>query len=180
MILRINNKAGLAAISKGYGRDEAVNNMLAFMWCFLARTGTHLHCGWVHSAHNLADCKSRRDLSEARAGGCCLLHLPWKPLRSILQRCALDVDLAASTAVALALDWSSKMVLADLALDGMSELEMVGYGNSLWGMLPSWNSCELAPFSLMKKKVCPMKLTALCSASTTDRCVKCRLMFCIF
>ena len=130
MILWINDKAGLAALSKGYGRDEAVNNMLAFMWCFLARTGTHLHCEWVHSAHNLADCKSRRDLSEVRAGGWCLLHLPLKPLRSILQRCALDVDFAASTAVTLALDWSSKLVLADLALDGMSELEMVGYGNS--------------------------------------------------
>ena len=126
LILWIDNKAGLSALAKGYGRDPAVNNMLTLMWCFLARTGIHLHCEWVPSAHNLADGISRHDLSEAKTGGWRLLDIPLKPLHQILQRCANDVDFASTSAVRLVLDWSSSLVIADLALVGQLELEMVG------------------------------------------------------
>ena len=125
IILWIDNKAGLPALSKGYGRDPAVNNMLTFIWCFLAHTGIHLHCEWVPSAHNLADGISRHDLSEARLGGWSLLDLPLKPLHQILQRCAADLEFAATTAVVRVLQWSSTLVLADLKLIGQLELEMV-------------------------------------------------------
>ena len=124
IILWIDNKAGLAAIQKGYGRDPPVNNMLTFFWCFLARVGIHLHCEWVASAHNLADGISRHDLKEVQQGGWSLIHLPMKKLHQILQRCADDVEFAATSAVDQALDWASSLVLADLVQDGKSVLEM--------------------------------------------------------
>ena len=82
-LLWIDNKAGLAALSRGYGRDVAVNNMLSFFWCFLARAGIFLHCEWVPSAHNLADGISRHSLDEAQYGHWTLLEVPLKPLHSI-------------------------------------------------------------------------------------------------
>lgn len=124
IILWIDNRAGLSALQKGWGRDPPVNNMLTFFWCFLARLGVHLHCEWVASAHNMADGISRHDLREAHLGGWCLLDLPLKPLHNILQKCAVDAEYSATTAVEEALAWSSSLVLSDLVRGGESVLEM--------------------------------------------------------
>ena len=124
VILWIDNKAGLSALSKGYGRDPAVNNLLTFAWSFLAHFGMFLHCEWVASRHNLADGISRHDLTEASQGDWSLLSLPMKPLYSILQRCAGDTQYAVSLAVEEALHWTSSLSLTDLVQVGESELEM--------------------------------------------------------
>ena len=124
VILWIDNRAGLSALQKGWGRDPPVNNMLTFFWCFMARIGVHLHCEWVASAHNLADGISRHDLREVRMGGWSLLQLHLKPLHKILQRCAVDAEYSATSAVDDALSWSSSLRLSDLVLDGESVLEM--------------------------------------------------------
>lgn len=124
IILWIDNRAGLSALQKGWGRDPPVNNMLTFFWCFLARLGVHLHCEWVASAHNMADGISRHDLREAHLGGWCLLDLPLKPLHNILQKCAVNAEYSATTAVEEALAWSSSLVLSDLVRGGESVLEM--------------------------------------------------------
>ena len=124
LILWIDNKAGLAAMSKGYGRDPAVNNMLSFFWCFLATTGIFLHGEWVPSAHNLADGISRHSLQEARLDGWNIIDLQLRPLLSIFQRCAADTTFAATEAVHKALKWSQSFTLDDLVLVGETVLEM--------------------------------------------------------
>ena len=123
ILLWIDNKAGLAALAKGYGRDPAVNNMLSFFWCFLAATGIFLHCEWVPSAHNLADGISRHSLDDAKQDDWKLLNLQLKPLYSILPRCATDTTFSATDSVPLALRWSHSFKLSDLVLDGGTELE---------------------------------------------------------
>ena len=92
ILLWIDNKAGLAALEKGHGRDEAVNNMLSFFWCFTAKAGIYLHCEWVPSAHNLADGISRHSMDDVKRGQWTPLDLPLKPLLSIFQRCAHDMQ----------------------------------------------------------------------------------------
>ena len=124
IVLWIDNRAGLSALSKGYGRDPAVNSLLTFTWAFLARVGVFLHCEWVASRHNLADGISRHDLQDTLDGGWTLIHLPLQPLYRILKRCAEDLDYAATGAVDDALQWSQSLVLADLVQLGSSELEM--------------------------------------------------------
>lgn len=124
ILLWIDNRAGLAAMAKGYGRDEAVNNMLSFFWCFLAKVGIYLHCEWVPSAHNLADGISRHSLEEVTQGRWTLLDLPLKFFHSILQRCATDTHFASTEAVHLALEWSTSFKWHDLVLNGEEELEM--------------------------------------------------------
>lgn len=52
------------------------------------------------------------------------MDLPLKPLHSILQKCAVNAEYSATTAVEEALAWSSSLVLSDLVQGGESVLEM--------------------------------------------------------
>ena len=149
IVLWIDNRAGLSALSKGYGRDPAVNSLLTFTWAFLARVGVFLHCEWVASRHNLADGISRHDLQDTLDGGWTLIQLPLQPLYRILKRCAEDLDYAATGAVDDALQWSQSLVLADLVQLGSSELEMGWYPTS-GQMLCYW--CVIAPFNFVGKR----------------------------
>ena len=109
LVLWIDNRARLSAMSRGYGRDPSVNNLLTFAWSFLARVGVFLQCEWVASRHNLADGISRHDLSDMRDGAWKLLQLPMEPFYRILKRCADDTGYAASQAVDDALQWASTL-----------------------------------------------------------------------
>jgi len=80
IVLWIDNRSGLAALEKGWGKKDEVNNMLTFLWAFLARHHIHLHCEWVPSEHNLADRISRHDLTDIHTGNWKLVNLPLKGL----------------------------------------------------------------------------------------------------
>lgn len=80
IVLWIHNRSGLAALEKGWGKKDEVNNMLTFLWAFLARHHIHLHCEWVPSEHNLADRISRHDLTDIHTGNWKLVNLPLKGL----------------------------------------------------------------------------------------------------
>ena len=103
----VDNTASLAALNKGYGRDECINRMLSFLWCLLSSKGMYPHFTWVQSSHNVSDKVSRHDLSEAVAAGWRVLHLDVQPLYKILTRCADDMDYACSGEITDALSWAA-------------------------------------------------------------------------
>lgn len=126
IVLWIDNRSGLAALEKGWGKNDEVNNMLTFLWAFLARHHIHLHCEWVPSEHNLADGISRHDLTDMHTGNWKLVHLPLKGLYKILKRCTIDVEYAAGEAVDAASRWAKSINSAVLVQNGESVPEMVG------------------------------------------------------
>ena len=66
----IDNTAGLAALAKGFSKEGAVNNLLAFFWCLCAELGWFGHFEWVASKLNPADPVSRGDLQGGQSVRC--------------------------------------------------------------------------------------------------------------
>ena len=61
----IDNTAGQAALSKGYGRDKRVNRLLSMLWSFLTAKGVEPFWRRVTSSANISDPISRDDTTIA-------------------------------------------------------------------------------------------------------------------
>ena len=83
----IDNTAGLAALAKGFSKESAVNNLLAFFWCLCAELGWFGHFECVASKLNPADPVSRGELQSAiKYGAAFLQGVPggyWQLLRQV-------------------------------------------------------------------------------------------------
>ena len=88
----VDNTASLAALNKGYGRDECINRILSFLWCLLARCGMYPHFTWVQSSRNVSDKVGRHDLSDAKNSGWQILDLDISELYGVLSPCAQDMN----------------------------------------------------------------------------------------
>ena len=101
------NRAGLSALRKGYGRDEAINRPLSWFHALCLRKRWHGHFEWVSSHANLSDKVSRGDLRLVQARGWPVLDADLGPLWSIIERIAVDSSVAVLGGVeaALALSW---------------------------------------------------------------------------
>lgn len=102
----IDNQSGLAAISKGYGSDPAINGIIAFFWSLMSALGMFAHFEWVPSHLNISDPISRRDTNLAENHGWMLIDIDLDPVYETLLRCAGDLQYATQQAVSecLALD----------------------------------------------------------------------------
>eukprot|EP00438_Fugacium_kawagutii_P029339 Skav210188 [mRNA] locus=scaffold2101:315256:320021:- [translate_table: standard] len=109
MIALIDNRAGLAALTKGYGKDVNINNLLAVTWRLIAHFGWNIHFEWVRSELNLGDAVSRFEFSEAIDLGAQRVDLRFNELFGILVRVAKDSTYAHGEALddLLGLDLSS-------------------------------------------------------------------------
>ena len=65
----IDNSAGEAVLRKGYGKDVAVNGVLAAFWALASKMQWSPEFNRVKSESNIADAVSRGDLSTAKAQG---------------------------------------------------------------------------------------------------------------
>ena len=104
----IDNTAGRAALNRGYGRDPAINHLLAFFWAFASRVQWSPHFEWVPSELNVSDPISRGDWELASRGGWSKLDSPLEPLWRIFAKVAGDLRYAVGQAVddVVALQWS--------------------------------------------------------------------------
>ena len=94
----IDNSASEAALKKGYGKDMAVNGVLAAFWALAMRWSPDFNR--VKSAANIADAVSRGDLTTAEAQGWTLVRPPLKEILNVFARCAGDLAYANGGAVA--------------------------------------------------------------------------------
>ena len=88
----IDNSAGEAALRKGYGKDMAVNGMLAAFWALVSRMQWSPEFNRVKSATNIADAVSLGDLSTATAQGWTQVRPPVKNILAVFAKCANDLD----------------------------------------------------------------------------------------
>ncbi|CAE7364819.1 Dnmt3b [Symbiodinium sp. CCMP2592] len=100
------NRSGLSAIRKGYGRDEAINRFLSWFHALMIRMRWHGHFEWVSSGANLSDKISRGDLSMARARGWDMLSSSLDGIWPIVKRIAVDSEFANGPAVDAMLSFS--------------------------------------------------------------------------
>ena len=118
----IDNTAGQAALSKGYGKDPAMNGMLAAFWALAARQGTMVDFRRVPSKANVADAVSRDDFGRARREGWTRVHIPASPIMHILAKAVDDllyvVDGAAADLLACSTEWSGEPALGGAVCAG--------------------------------------------------------------
>ena len=97
----IDNTAGQAALTKGYGKDPAINGMISAFWNLAARRGWFVEFERVPSKANVADAASKKLLQEPTSSA----PQEDKPLLTFLERhCAL-----CSHAVVNQQDWRRHM-----------------------------------------------------------------------
>ena len=115
----IDNMPGQSALQKGFGRDECINNLLAFFWCLVGKQGRFPCFEWIPSQQNIADPISRFDFSIARP--------EWKQCHpnldsfwQLILRVADDIQFATSSAVDQCLAWTK---VASLVQGGKAEPE---------------------------------------------------------
>ena len=94
----IDNVAGQFALMKGYGKDMAVNGILAAFWGMAALHDWQPHFERVTSAANIADAVSRADLSRAHRDGWTRVHTPADRILDILSWAASDMHYACTRA----------------------------------------------------------------------------------
>ncbi|CAE7894876.1 unnamed protein product [Symbiodinium necroappetens] len=118
----IDNTAGQAALSKGYGKDPAMNGMLAAFWALAARQGTMVDFRRVPSKANVADAVSPDDFGRARREGWTRVHIPASPIMHILAKAVDDllyaVDGAAADLLACSTEWSGEPALGGAVCAG--------------------------------------------------------------
>lgn len=93
------NRSGLSALRKGYGRDESINRFLSWFHALMIRMRWHGHFEWVSSGANLSDEISRGDLSMARWNGWSLLQSSLDEIWPVIKRIAVDSQFATGAAV---------------------------------------------------------------------------------
>ena len=86
----IDNQPGKHALTKGFGKDRAINRLLAMVWRLITHYQWHVSFEWVRSQCNIADGVSRHDLSEMDQIGATELTLCLKPFWRIICRVADD------------------------------------------------------------------------------------------
>ena len=99
----IDNEPGRCALSKGYGKDLGVNNLLSFAWTWLCRAQRHPHFEWIPSDQNISDPVSRFDSSVVQPDWvevCPDMNSLWP----ILIKASKNLDYATSGAVKDCLD----------------------------------------------------------------------------
>ena len=94
----IDNVAGQWALTKGYGKDPAVNGVLAAFWSTAALADWLPDFRRVPSKANVADAVSRGDLSVARRLGWTRVHTQVPAILATLERAARDLDFAVNGA----------------------------------------------------------------------------------
>ena len=94
----IDNVAGQCALSKGYGRDTAVNGILTTFWALAARRGWRPHFERVTSKANTADAVSRADITRAQREGWHRVYTPHGRILHILADAARDLEYATEQA----------------------------------------------------------------------------------
>ena len=104
VVLFVDNSAALAALQRGYGKDDQINNLISVFWSIVNRLGLFLHFCWVPSSHNVSDKVSRHDLSEAHSQDWTHLHSDTAEIYDILTRAATDSNFAMFEAVNCLLD----------------------------------------------------------------------------
>ncbi len=90
----IDNRAGLFALTKGYGRDANVNCLLGLFWRLATHQGWHLHLAWVQSDQNISDRVSRQDTSQMMEIDARRVQFDLSPLFKILCRVARGSEYA--------------------------------------------------------------------------------------
>ena len=94
----IDNTAGQAALTKGYGKDPAINGMISAFWNLAARRGWFVEFERVPSKANVADAVSRDDFSRARREGWTRTNSRDAEVMEILAKAVNDVEFANTTA----------------------------------------------------------------------------------
>ncbi|CAE6943486.1 unnamed protein product [Symbiodinium sp. CCMP2592] len=97
------NRAGLAALRKGYGKDESINRFLSWFHALCIRLRWHGHFEWVSSQANLSDKVSRGDLRFVRSQGWPLLQDDLSEFWAVVERIAADSEFATGAGVEAAL-----------------------------------------------------------------------------
>ena len=82
----IDNQAGKYALTKGYGRCEAINILTSAFWLLAEQRQWHPHLVYVRSGLNISDPVSRGDLSGAEASGWTRVYPDITPLLKVLSR----------------------------------------------------------------------------------------------
>ena len=98
IIAFIDNTAGQAALTKGYGKDGAVNGMIAAFWSLAAHQGWLVEFERVPSKANVADAVSRDDFGRAMAEGWTRVHGPIDDVLRIFAAAAADLEYATTDA----------------------------------------------------------------------------------
>ena len=98
IIAFIDNTAGQAALTKGYGKDGAVNGMIAAFWSLAAHQGWLVEFERVPSKANVADAVSRDDFGRAMAEGWTRVHGPIDDILRIFAAAAADLEYATTDA----------------------------------------------------------------------------------
>ncbi len=120
VVIYVDNQAALQALTKGYGRDPSVNNLVSFFWHLVARLELQVALTWVPSELNISDPISRGDMRLAHDHGWTSIPADLTSFYSIVVRCADDVYYATTLAVDECLSQQS-----GLEQDGKTVPEMV-------------------------------------------------------
>ena len=96
----IDNVAGQWALTKGYGRDQCVNGVLAAFWSQAAGMGWLPDFRRVPSKANVADAVSRGDIATAVAMGWTRVQTPAAEICAVLAKTAGDLEFAIHGAAA--------------------------------------------------------------------------------
>ena len=100
----IDNVAGQFALMKGYGKDPAVNGILASFWGLAAERQWAPDFYRVPSESNISDAISRGDDSVARREGWTRVQSPVDDVMRVLGQSARDIDFACNAAPERLLD----------------------------------------------------------------------------
>ncbi|CAE7654513.1 Dnmt3b [Symbiodinium sp. CCMP2592] len=99
----IDNRAGKAALVKGFSGDPSINNLLAFFWCLCCELGWFGHFEWVASKLNPSDPISRGELDGAVERQARFLQRVPQAYWSLLAKIANSMEYATGDAVQEAL-----------------------------------------------------------------------------
>ena len=86
------NRAGLSALLRGFGKDPAINRILTLAWRLVHFNRWHLHMEWVASDNNISDKISRHDLALAKKFGWQEIAIDMDPFYQILLKASGDDD----------------------------------------------------------------------------------------
>ena len=86
------NRAGLSALLRGFGKDPAINRILTLAWRLVHFNRWHLHMEWVASDNNISDKISRHDLELAEKFGWQEVAINMDPFYQILLKASEDDD----------------------------------------------------------------------------------------
>ena len=86
------NRAGLSALLRGFGKDPAINRILTLAWRLVHFNRWHLHMEWVASDNNISDKISRHDLALAKKFGWQEIAIDMDPFYQILMKASGDDD----------------------------------------------------------------------------------------